>query len=754
MKLRKKSAILPALLLLGILLFGGCGKQGKQQITAVEQLNDPNYTVGVGDGTAGMFQAEEYLPEAEKAHMDSVTGYMAVSQGKIDAFVYDRVMMEFAIANGLTGVTLLEEALGEATDVAVGISPKTKIEGLTEEINRFLEELKADGTLEDMYERWIQKADGTMPDIPKPENPDCKLKIGTTGLVQPFSYYEGTELTGYDIEMIERFGAWMNAEVEIKTYDYGGVIAAAETGEIDCIMANLNVTEERRQHIPFSDPIYRSETAVMVAAGPEAAGANGGRGYQALSDFAEARFGALNGTIVDEMVRKRIEDATDFSFYNSVPDIVAALKANRIDAAPLDEPIARLAVAKNQGLKIFEEPVETDQYGYAFPKGSPLLQQFNEVIARFWEDGTIEAMKEKWLGADDSVKTLTEQDWAGENGMIRYYHDDTHEPMTYLGNSGEPLGLEIDLLLLIARELDYQVELTACEFSSLIAALESGKADVASGSMSITEERMKRVDFADTHYDAALVFLIRDDTGTVGEKGFWAGMQESVHSTFVVEGRWRLILSGLGVTVLISVLAGVFGLLLGFLLCMMRRTRHPLARWSAAVVVRMIQGTPMVVFLMILYYVIFGKVDISGIVVSVIGFSVNFGAYSSEMMRSGIETVDKGQSEAALAMGYTKMQTFWKIVFPQAAANFIPVLKGEFISMVKMTSIVGYIAVQDLTKVSDIIRSRTMEAFFPLIVTAILYFAVANGMTALLSMAERGVLPKRKKRTVKGVRMS
>lgn len=90
----------------------------------------------------------------------------------------------------------------------------------------------------------------------------------------------------------------------------------------------------------------------------------------------------------------------------------------------------------------------------------------------------------------------------------------------------------------------------------------------------------------------------------------------------------------------------------------------------------------------VLYYVIFGKVDISGILVSVIGFSINFGAYSSEMMRSGIETVDRGQSEAALAMGYTKMQTFWKIVFPQAAGNFIPVLKGEFISMVKMTSIV------------------------------------------------------------------
>ena len=109
--------------------------------------------------------------------------------------------------------------------------------------------------------------------------------------------------------------------------------------------------------------------------------------------------------------------------------------------------------------------------------------------------------------------------------------------------------------------------------------------------------------------------------------------------------------------------------------------------------------------------------------------------------------------EAALAMGYTKIQTFFKIIFPQAARNFLPVLKGEFISMVKMTSVVGYIAVQDLTKVSDIIRSRTMEAFFPLIVTAIIYFALANVMTAMISLVERRIEPKRRKRTVKGVRM-
>lgn len=325
--------------------------------------------------------------------------------------------------------------------------------------------------------------------------------------------------------------------------------------------------------------------------------------------------------------------------------------------------------------------------------------------------------------------------------------------MTYVGSGGEPLGLEIDLMLLVARELDMKVEMTTCEFASLIAALESGKADVASGSMSITEERAKRIDFADTHYESAMVLLVRDLDGEVQQEGFWSGLKDSFRSTFIVEGRWRLILQGLGVTILISVLSGIFGLCLGFFICMLRRTGYKPIQLVGAVFVRVVQGMPIVVFLMILYYGIFGSVDISEILVAVIGFSINFAAYSSEMMRTGIETVDKGQSEAALAMGYTKSQTFFKIVFPQAARNFIPVLKGEFISMVKMTSVVGYIAVQDLTKVSDIIRSRTMEAFFPLIMTAVIYFAVANIMTVALSLAERKAAPKRNKRRIKGVCM-
>ena len=211
-----------------------------------------------------------------------------------------------------------------------------------------------------------------------------------------------------------------------------------------------------------------------------------------------------------------------------------------------------------------------------------------------------------------------------------------------------------------------------------------------------------------------------------------------------------MILSGLGVTALIALGAALLGTALGFGLCLLRRSRNRLLSGVTGAFIRLIQGIPVLVLLMVLFYVVFAGARLDGIVVSILGFSINFGVYVAEMIRTGINAVDPGQWEAAAALGFGRVKTFTKIIAPQALRHTLPVYKGEFISMVKMTSVVGYIAVQDLTKVTDLIRSRTFEAFFPLILTAVLYFLLAWVLTSLLSLVERRVDPKRR-RGVKGV---
>ena len=194
--------------------------------------------------------------------------------------------------------------------------------------------------------------------------------------------------------------------------------------------------------------------------------------------------------------------------------------------------------------------------------------------------------------------------------------------------------------------------------------------------------------------------------------------------------------NGIWVTVYISILSALFGTVLGFLICLMRLSKIRIVDAIAITYIRILQGTPSVVLLMILFYVVFARTGIDGVWVAVIGFGMNFGAYVSEMMRTGIEAVDKGQMEAALALGYTKPRAFFKIVLPQAARHFLPVYQGEFISLVKMTSIVGYIAIQDLTKASDII---------PLVTTAIIYFAIAWFLTRVLTAMQKRLDPSRRR---------
>ena len=156
---------------------------------------------------------------------------------------------------------------------------------------------------------------------------------------------------------------------------------------------------------------------------------------------------------------------------------------------------------------------------------------------------------------------------------------------------------------------------------------------------------------------------------------------------------------------------------------------------------------PVVVLLMLIFYVVFASVNIDPVFVAVIAFGMNFAAYVSEMFRSGIEGVDRGQSEAGIAMGFSRTQTFIHIVLPQMLQRILPVYKGEFISLVKMTSIVGYIAVQDLTKASDIIRSRTFDAFFPLVMVAVLYFVISWVLMQALEYLERVTDPRSRRRS-------
>lgn len=199
---------------------------------------------------------------------------------------------------------------------------------------------------------------------------------------------------------------------------------------------------------------------------------------------------------------------------------------------------------------------------------------------------------------------------------------------------------------------------------------------------------------------------------------------------------------GLGVTIKVTFFAVLIGIVLGFTVALIRSTHDKTGKLKIVnlfcrVYLTVIRGTPVVVQLLIIYFVIFASVNINKVIAAIIAFGINSGAYVAEIVRSGIMSVDEGQMEAGRSLGFNYVQTMWHIVIPQAFKNVLPALANEFIVLLKETSVSGYIALQDLTKGGDIIRGRTYDALMPLLAVALIYLVMVVFLTKGVTIMER-----------------
>ena len=233
---------------------------------------------------------------------------------------------------------------------------------------------------------------------------------------------------------------------------------------------------------------------------------------------------------------------------------------------------------------------------------------------------------------------------------------------------------------------------------------------------------------------------------------FFESIKENFISTFIVEERWEQLLSGLGITLLITFFAVILGIVIGCLIAIVRSSYETNVKLKkkksfgdrviqflniiCQIYLTVIRGTPVVVQLMIMYFIIFAN-SRDSIFAAILSFGINSGAYVAEIIRSGIMSIDKGQFEASRSLGFNYRDTMIHIILPQAFKNVLPALGNEFIVLLKETSVAGYVAVQDLTYVANLIRSRTYEAFFPLITTAVIYLVLVMILTFFLGKLER-----------------
>ncbi|MDX9746395.1 MAG: ABC transporter permease subunit [Syntrophales bacterium] len=741
--------ILIILFLAGSGLLWGCpNEKNKNTLSDPFQMNAPGYSIGVPQGAASMIIVEQKFPQSKIEYYQTVPdGYLAVKQGKIDAFAFGRHTLQYIAARDCN-LAVMDEKIG---DQRIVVGTARGQDELMEKVNAFIKQYRGDGTYEDMYNRWILGKNARIPDLPETKAPVLTLKIGTDGLNEPMNFYANGELTGFDIEFAKRLALFLNAKITFQTMDFSALVIAAQTGKVDLLVADLNATPERGRNMLFSDTYVDSETALLVRR--DRLIARDDKRIDNISQLSGKRVGVITGAMYENVLKETIPTATPV-YFSTFTDQIEAVRTGKIDAFLVDDVVAKDMIRQTTGVTYLQESLSTNEYAFAFARERVALQvQVNAALRKMGDEGTLRELAQKWFGEDERVKVLPDIGLPDGKDVIRFATNSNCAPFAYM-KDGRMVGYDIETAMIIARKLGRGLKITDMEFSAIIPALKTGKSDMAGGFITITPERSRSVLFSSPNYTGGTIAVVASQTKGVKPlqtDGFWMRMDQSFKRTFVIEDRYKLILRGLGVTLVISLLSAVFGTLLGFAICMMRRARTKWMHLPAKVFIRVIQGTPIVVLLMILYYIVFGGVDINAVAVAVVGFSINFAAYVSEMMRTGIETVDRGQHEAAYAIGFNPFQVFCKITFPQAARHVLPVFKGEFISMLKMTSVVGYIAIQDLTKMSDIIRSRTYEAFFPLIATALIYFVIAYAMAYLLSRVEMSVDPKRRKRIVKGI---
>jgi len=615
------------------------------------------------------------------------------------------------------------------------------------------------------------------------------LRAGVVNdLGMPFALIKDGQLIGFDIELSSRFAAYTGREYQPVPLQFGSLIASIATNKIDIITASMFITEERKKMIDFSDPYYESGVsiiarkdrierapsaglpsagelagksnpsgiAVVVRAGGQPAPSRSSAMMREANDVRDKTIGVLMGSVYDTYATRTYPEARVLQYQN-VTDILTALNSGKIDVTFLDQSSVPEMLKANPTLGILAKDVYSFPHGAGFNKDNPALRhQFNAFLKEIRSNGTYADMVRRWVeeGRMEMPRIVS----SNKNGVLRAgVLDDAGMPLSLI-KDGQLIGLDIEMASRFAAYAGRAFQPVPLQFGSLIASLVTHKIDIIAASMSITEERKKMIDFSDPYYESGVSIIARNDRierlaqyagskAALTRKGFFKRVADSFYSNIILEKRYLLILDGLKLTILISIFAALLGTILGGVVCYMRMSKNGFLSRTAAIYISQLRGTPVLVLLMIIYYIVFASVNINPALVAVIAFGLNFAAYVSEMFRTSIQSVDQGQREAGIAGGFTKVQTFVYIISPQALRHLLPVYKGEFISLVKMTSIVGYIAVQDLTKASDIIRSRTFDAFFPLIMAAVIYLMLAWLLTWALGAIEISVDPKR--RTIK-----
>lgn len=429
--------------------------------------------------------------------------------------------------------------------------------------------------------------------------------------------------------------------------------------------------------------------------------------------------------------------------YNNPATLFQAMEMGRLDAAYNDGTMAMDSHFAAKGMVTRFSGPFGGGVGFGFNmENVELCDQFNKFLAEINSNGTFDAIMARWIVPDaDKVRM---PDMLGQNTEAEPLDIGIlggNVPFSFVNADGFA-GIEPELLTRFAASIGRKVVFHEYEVGALMASIMTGKVDIISAFLYKTEERAKSILFSDTYYTCPMICFTCEAEG-IEKPGFFKRIGQSFYNNIIAEKRYELIWEGLLATLLIALLSIIFGTIIGALMCW-RAISGNSRIWEGILKVygAIMHGVPLLVILMLMFYVVFSSTSVSAVVVSIVTFTIYFSYACCEIFKTGIEGISKGQMEAARSLGMSRIQAFRLVILPQAVRNILPFYESEAVTLLKETCLVGFIAVVDLTKATDIIQSRTYDAFFPLLFAALIYFMLAW----LLGLALGKLISKRQSR--------
>jgi polar amino acid transport system substrate-binding protein len=464
-------------------------------------------------------------------------------------------------------------------------------------------------------------------------------------------------------------------------------------------------------------------------------------GPSSLKDIPGHVIGVQLGTTGDVMASRYEGDAagTDVERYANSADAVQALMQGKVDCMIEDEQPALAFVRQNPGLALLSEEFSRDSYAFCVANGRvELITRIDRALDRLRRAGTLDSIAHQHIHRGKDV-AYTRRDVARNNGTLVVATNANYKPYEYFAD-GKVVGIDIDIMQAVCDELGMTMEVEEMAFESIITAVQTGKVDVGASAFTVTPDRSKNVLFSTPYAVSKQVVIVRGSAPAADNRS----LADKFKANFIDADRYLYLFNGLGNTLIITVFAMLISLVLGSCIAIVRTTHDSrggltLLNALCRLYLTIIRGTPTMVQLLIIYYVVFASANVSKVFVAVVAFGLNSAAYLAEIVRAGIQSIDKGQMEAGRSLGLSYGKTLQLIILPQAFKNVLPAMGNELIVLLKETSISGYIGLVDLTKGSDIIRSVTYDAMMPLTLVALVYLALVMALSAGVSRLEKSL---------------